>query len=98
MIVTMPLLPPSEIVVIIVVVLALAGGIVVGGGTQGGRGAVPGSWKCSFEKRRRMRRGKMGEGRYKWVQRDRVRERGESRGADTLGGIRSNICRLGTLG
>jgi hypothetical protein len=32
------------------------------------------------------------------VQRDRVRERGESRSADTLGGIRSKICRLGTLG
>ncbi len=40
----------------------------------------------------------MGGGRYEQVQRDRVRERGGSCGADTLGGIRSKICRLGTLG
>jgi hypothetical protein len=39
-----------------------------------------------------------GGGGYKWVRRKRVRERGESRGTDTLGGIRSKICRLGTLG
>ncbi len=32
---------------------------------------------------------KSGGGRYKRVWRDRVRERGESRGADTLRGIRS---------
>ncbi len=98
MIVTMPLPPPSIIVVIVVVVLTLAGRILVGGGTRGGRGAVTGSWKCSVEKKRRTRQGKMGGGRYEWVQRDRVRERGESHGTDTLGGIRSEICRLGTLG
>jgi hypothetical protein len=40
----------------------------------------------------------MGGGRYERVRRDRVRERGESCGADTLGGIGSKICRLGTLG
>ena len=98
MIATMPLPPPSVIVVIVVVVLALAGGIIVGSGTRGGRGAVPGSWKRSVEKRRRMRRSEMRGGEVRTVRRDRVRERGESRGADTLGGIRSKICRLGTLG
>ncbi len=98
MIATMPLSPPSVIVVIIIVILVLVGGIVVGGGTQGGRGAVPGSWKHSVKKRRRTRRGKMGGGRYERVRRERVRERGESCGADTLGGIRSKICWLGTLG
>ncbi len=41
---------------------------------------------------------KWGGGRYKRVRRDRVRERGESCGADTLGGIRSKICPVGTLG
>jgi hypothetical protein len=94
----MPLPPPSVIVVIVVIVLALAGRIVVGSGTQGGRGAVPGSWKRSIEKRQRTRRGKMRGGEVRTVRRDRVRERGENRGADTLGGIRSKICRLGTLG
>ncbi len=98
MIATMPLPPPSIIGVIVVVVLTLAGRIVVGSGTRGGRGAVPGSWKCSVEKRRRTRRGKMRGGEVQTVRRDRVRERGESRGADTLGGIRSKICWLGTLG
>jgi hypothetical protein len=98
MIAKMPLPPPSVIVVIVVVVLALAGGIVVGSGTQGGHGAIPGSWKCSVEKRRRTRRGKMRGGEVRTVRRDRVRERRESRGADTLGGIRSKICRLGALG
>ncbi len=39
-----------------------------------------------------------GGGRYERVQRDRVRERGGSCSADTLGGIRSKICWLGTLG
>jgi hypothetical protein len=51
MIVTMPLPPPSVIIVIVIVVLVLAGKIVVGGGTQGGHGAIPGSWKRSIEKR-----------------------------------------------
>jgi hypothetical protein len=37
-------------------------------------------------------------GGHKRVWRERVRERGESHGMDTLGGIRSKICRLGTLG
>ncbi len=55
MIAMMPLPPPSVIVVIIIVVLALAGGIIVGSGTQGGCGAVPGSWKRSVEKRQRTR-------------------------------------------
>ncbi len=41
---------------------------------------------------------KWGGGRYERVPRDRVRERGESCGAYTLGGIRSKICQLGTLG
>ncbi len=98
MITTMPLPPQSVIVVIVLVVLALAGGIIVGSGTRGGHSAVPGSWKCSVEKRRRTRRGEMRGGEVRTVRRDRVRERGESRGADTLGGIRSKICRLGTLG
>ncbi len=96
MITTMPLPPPSVIVIIVVVFLALAGGIVVGSGTRGGHGAVPGSWKCSVEKRRWTRQGKIRGGEVRTVRRDRVRERGESRGADTLGGIRSKICRLGT--
>jgi hypothetical protein len=98
MIATMPLPPPSVIVIIFVVVLALAGRIIVSSSTRGGRGAIPGSWKCSVEKRRRTRRGEMREGEVRTVRRDRVRERGESRGADTLGGIRSIICWLGTLG
>ena len=98
MIATMPLPPPSIIVVIVVVVLALAGGIIVGSGTRGGRSAIPGSWKRSIEKRRRMRRGEMRGGEVRTVRRDRVRERGESHSADTLGGIRSKICQLGTLG
>ncbi len=37
-------------------------------------------------------------GGYEQVRRDRVRERGESCGADTLGEIRSKICWLRTLG
>ncbi len=41
---------------------------------------------------------KWGGGRYKWVRRDRVRERGKSCSADSLGGIRSKICWLGTFG
>jgi hypothetical protein len=55
MIVTMPLPPPSVIVIIVIVVLALAGGIIVSSGTQGGRGTIPGSRKCSIEKRQRTR-------------------------------------------
>jgi hypothetical protein len=98
MIATMPLPPPSVIVVIVAVVLALAGRIVVGNGTGGGRGAIPGSWKCSVEKKAKDEaRQNGGGGGYERVQRDRVREGGQSCGADTLGGIRSKICWLGTL-
>jgi hypothetical protein len=95
MIATMPLPPPSVIIVIVIVVLALVGGIVVGSGTQGGRGAIPGSWKRSIEKRRRTRQGKMRGGEVRMVRRDRVRERGESCGADTLGGSGPKYVGLG---
>jgi hypothetical protein len=85
----MPLSPPSIIVVIVVVLLALSGGIVVGGGTQVSPGAVPGSRKCSVKKGKEQGEAKWGGGRYERVQRDKVRERGGSCGADILGGIRS---------
>ncbi len=97
MIATMPLPPPS-VIVIIVVILALAGRIVVGSGTRGDRNTVPVSRKRSIEKGEGQGKAKWGGGMYERVRRDRVRERGESRSADTLGGIRSKICRLGTLG